>query len=242
MNRLIANEALKLRTMRSPWLLLVAMQVIVVIGAAGLLANGNDTPSALAAGAAAHVGLASIFPLVLGIMAVAAEFRHRTITDTYLATPSRSKVIGAKLGVYTVAGAVMGVVGSLTALTTTAIWLAASGEATNWADTELWRTLGGATVWNAAFAAIGVGVGALIRNLAAAIAAALAWAALVEGLIGQLIGTDLSRWLPFAAGGALGRLRALDGLPQWGGAVVLAGYAILFAILALTTSVRRDVA
>ena len=64
------------------------------------------------------------------------------------------------------------------------------------------------------------------------------------GAHGQVLGGDLSRWLPFAAGSALGRLPAAiaGGLTQVTGAVVLVAYAVAFSAVALAVSLRRDVA
>ncbi|MFG2125358.1 ABC transporter permease subunit [Streptomyces sp. NPDC048710] len=245
MHTLIGTELLKLRTVRSPWLLLAASPLLVTAGVSGLVVS-DDKPldTATQSGALAHVGLTSIFTLVFGILAVAGEYRHKTITDTYLSTPARGRVIGAKLVVYAVCAAVSGVVSSLVGLGVAAAWWADKGVSFAWTDSHMWATIGGGIAWNAAFAAIGVGVGALIRSLVGAIAVALAWVALVEGTVGQLIG-NLARWLPFNAGQALGAganaMTSGSLLPRSGGGAVLAGYTLFFAVLAVTTSMRRDV-
>ncbi|RYV49555.1 hypothetical protein [Pengzhenrongella frigida] len=100
----------------------------------------------------------------------------------------------------------------------------------------------GGIIWNAAFTAIGVGLGALVRNLSTAIAAALAWLALVEGLVGQLLG-DNARWLPFNAGLSLNHMpeMTVGGLSQAAAASALLGYAVAICLVAIATTVRRDV-
>ena len=242
---LIRSEFRKLSTVRSPWLLLAAGPLLVVAGVTGLVqSGGNVHDPAVQSKALAHVALAALFTLIFGIFAVAGEYRHGTVTETFLSTPARGRVVAAKLAVYGSVGAVAGLVSSAVALAVTAAWWSAKGGSFSLSSADSWRTLAGGVAVNVAFAAIGVGVGALLRNLAVAIAAALAWIALVEGIAGQLVGAGPARWLPFSASEALGRanMTGTSGfLPQWGGGLVLAGYAIAFAAAAMVTTLRRDV-
>ncbi len=245
MQYLIRSEVLKLRTVRGPWLLLAAGPALVIAGISGLVASGLvvHDPTAQAE-ALSHVGLTSIFTLLFGIVAVAGEYRHRTITDTFLSTPVRGRVIGAKLVVYAALAALAGVVSTFVGLAVAAAWWAEKGASFGWGDSAMWATIAGSVAWNAIFAAIGVSAGALIRNLVGAVAACLAWIALVEGVVGQLIG-NLARWLPFYAGQELGAggagILPERLLPRVGALVVLLVYAAIFALAALASSVRRDV-
>lgn len=242
---IIRSEFRKLTTLRSPWLLLAAGPLIVVAGVTGLVeSGGNVHDPAVQRTALAHIGLAAIMTLIFGILAVAGEYRHGTITDTFLSFPARGRVIAAKLAAYALVGAAAGLVCAVVDVAVTAAWWTAKGSTFQLAASGTWRIVAGGVAVNIAFAAIGVGLGALIRNVVAAVAAALAWIALIEGIAGQLLGSGLARWLPFYASEALDRASFFAParlLPQWGGGLALLGYAAVFAGAAFFTTLKRDV-
>jgi ABC-2 type transport system permease protein len=245
MPSLIRAEIRKLTSLRGPWLLLAAGPLLVIAGVSGLVVSDRNLAEPATRNAAlAHVGLAALLTLVLGVLAVAGEYRYRTVTDTYLGCPRRGRVVAAKLAVYSVLGALAGLVTAATALATVAIWWSAKGVTFPLSTSDTWRTLGGGVAANIAFAAIGVGLGALIRNLVIAITVALLWIVLIEGILAQLLGSTLARWLPFAASAALDR-STMSGtaglLSQWAGALVLLGYVAVFVGAAVVTTLNRDV-
>ncbi len=240
----IRSEFRKLSTVRSPWLLLAAGPLIVAAGVTGLVVSrANLRDPGVQRTALAHIGLAAIITLIFGILAIAGEYRHGTITATFLSFPDRGRVVTAKLTVYALAGLAAGLVSALVAVAVSAAWWTARGDTFRF-SAAAWRTLAGGIAVNIAFAMIGVGLGALVRNVTGAVAAALAWIALIEGIAGQVLGPGLARWLPFAASQALDRSSLLGPgrpLPQWGGAVVLLGYTAAFAAAAAFITLRRDV-
>src|SRR6185503_14625559 len=103
------------------------------------------------------------------------EFRHHTITDTYLTTPRRGRVLTAKLIAGLLAGLALGLAAVLVTLAIAVPWLAAEHHALPLDAGYVWLTLLGAIVWCTGYQAIGVAIGALVRNPILAITGSLAW-------------------------------------------------------------------
>ena len=102
----------------------------------------------------------------------------------------------------------------------------------------------GNTVASALYAALGVGLGGLLRNQVGAIIGALGWIFLVEPLLSIIPGFEdfAVKWLPSAAGSALtGVAEDPDALGQFSAGLVLLAYAVAFLAAGLWMVRRRDV-
>ncbi|MEO3868125.1 hypothetical protein ABGB18_04755 [Nonomuraea sp. B12E4] len=100
----------------------------------------------------------------------------------------------------------------------------------------------------ALYTLFGFGVGALIKNQVGAIVAVIVWVLLVESLVNAIPALQpVGRWTPAGAAAAVTNSGAGLGvdlsylLPAWAGALVLLAYALLFAALAWSTTLRRDI-
>lgn len=250
MTRLILAEFRKLFTTRLwLWLLLgsagiTALYVSLSIGFADnpnnptpplTTTSGQNTVFSLGSAAGALVA-------VLGAIGITGEYRHRTATATFLATPRRGRVVLAKLVTY----ATVGVGYALVCIVVTAAialpWLAAEGiEVT--ADGKP-ATLAGVVGAVAIYALVGVGLGALVRDQVATVAGLLIYVFVVEPILTRIPAfASWSRYLPDAAANALTHVSQADQefLEPWVGAVVLAGYGLAFAVAGSYLAVRRDV-
>jgi len=243
MRSLITTEARKLTSVRSTWILLAATAVLAGLHAAGLLIGdpgGELTADVGKQRVLFSAGMGSILAIVLGVLISAGEFRHGTITDTYLTTPRRGRVMTAKLTAGFAFGALAGLASAVTTMAVSAPWLAAKDTPLPLDRGYVWLTLLGAVIWCSAYAVIGVAVGALARNPVLGIVGSLAWLYLVEGIVVSAF-EDVGRWLPSGAASAIGNNVREGLLPQWGGAVMLAAYAAVIAAVASLTTLRRDV-
>ncbi|HYJ50714.1 MAG TPA: ABC transporter permease [Microbacterium sp.] len=264
------SEATKQLTTSMWWILAVVLFAYVGFTAAVLgfvftgAATGSlpgDAPpvpieglSAVLYSAATAIGY--VFPLLIGTLMVTAEFRHKTLTPTFLATPKRGLVLWAKILVGIALGVLFGVVGVLSSVIPSAGFLAANGLETDFTSSDTWALFGRMILAFVLWVLVGIGVGALVRNQVGAIVGVLVFtqflepvgrtaAGFVEGL------TGVTRFLPGAASDALvgaslfstaaPGLPAEDPLQWWVGGLVLLGYAIVLVLLGHLISWRRDV-
>jgi len=271
MVRAVRAEWLKFGTTRMWWVLLLVL-VGYVAFTSGLLAImfgvlGDQLaqdptapqipPDALAAIVYSSVtAVGYVIPLILGTLAVTGEVRYRTLTPTFLATPSRGVALVSKVVVMFVAGAGYGAVGLAAAIGVGAPIIAATGGDLQLVEAATWTLAARAVLAMALWAAIGVGVGSLIQNQVAAVVIVLAFTQFVEPLLrfGSAFwepAAQVGRFLPGSASDALvgasifssfsGGGMAVVPLNWWQGGLVLAVLAAVVAFAGYLTAWRRDV-
>ena len=248
MSALARSEWLKLRTTRSVFGLTLALVLLVALATAGLVGASDENGLGTAdfrGDVVFAAGTASLFTLLLGILLVTGEYRHGTIAPTFLVTPVRERVIGAKALVGMLAGVVLGAIAIVLALAIAVPWVSARGASFELGDAELWKRVLGVLLAAALSGALGVAVGALVHNQLAAVVGALAWFFVAEPLVGgafSLLGAPgVGRYLPGSATNALMEWGEGHLLAGWAALVVTTGYVLVFGTLGLLRTARRDV-
>jgi ABC-2 type transport system permease protein len=186
----------------------------------------------------------NVWVLILGIVAVTGEFRHQTVTPTFLATPHRGRVVIAKLIAYAVVGIGYGIATIAITLAIALPWLSAKGFDISLGSNGIPGTLAGVGAGVAVYALLGVGLGALLRNQIAAVVGALVYLFVVEAILSAVpVVRDAYPYLPGGANAALvGTFTPnVDLLEQYQGGLLLVAYGVVFSILGTWLAVRRDV-
>jgi ABC-2 type transport system permease protein len=239
----IEAELLKIRSTRTTIGLALGMIALVVLFAllSGLLTKAPHLMSSEDQLGLLSVGsFSGVFSALAGIMLITSEYRYGTIRPTFLFSPRRSRVLAAKLAAGLLAGLVFGVVGQALGSAIGIAILDARGipYAPDTGATAL--LLGGTLAASALWGAIGVGLGAIVRNQVGAIIALLAWGFVVENLLFAFV-PSVGRFAPVHAQNGLFGLTTKHLLsPAAGGATLIAWTAALAAV-GVVLAARRDV-
>jgi ABC-2 type transport system permease protein len=253
MTRLVRSEWTKLFTTRL-WIGLLLGGCALVGGFAALFtgfagSTQNGQPGLPPVGSEQYEELvfavsanASVMLLILGIIGMTQEYRHKTATPTFLTMPKRGRVVVAKLLAYGLVAIPFALAIIATDVLVATIYAGARGDAPSLSADNL-RVLAGAGAALVIFTVMGVGIGALLRNQVAAVVGALVYLYVVEPIISSIPATASAfKWLP---GGAVQAMTATFEGPEllepWQGALVLLGYGLVAAVLGTFLAVRRDI-
>jgi ABC-2 type transport system permease protein len=248
-SRLVRAEMLKQRTTRTTLLLLFWMAGLVLLVVLLHVFSLSSQHLSSSDGQLKVVGwgtsIGALFASLLGALSITAEIRHGTIRPTFLATPRRHRVMVAKLIAVASAGVAVGLLAEALTAGIDAAGLAARGIHIQLSAGDYLQLLAGGAAAGGLFAAIGLGVGAVIRQQVGAVIGLCVWILLIETtLIGNV--PSAGRFAPGAAAGALAgavQTQSVSTLVTPAvGVLLLAAYAAVAATAGVILTNRRDVA
>jgi ABC-type transport system involved in multi-copper enzyme maturation permease subunit len=274
--RLIRSEFLKLRTTNAWWMFVLGALIMLALA---ILFNwlqadfafNQELPEGVSAEDAATLeatrdavfqaanlytsgqffGL--MFVMLVGIVIVTSEFQHQTATTTFLASPHRTSVVLAKLGVAALFGAGLWLISLLINIPVTMGILSIYDQPALLGEWAVQRSILLNLLAYAIWGVLGIGLGVLIRSQIGAT---------VTGTVLYLVGTTaatilvvvLENWLgwswidevqyavPSVASAVMVSGTDIPGQPAyWVGALVLIGWAVVTGAIGTILTRKRDI-
>ena len=242
--RLFASELLKIRTApRTVLGLLLAELAIVAIGTASTIDSFNDFGNApsfverpdVERDLISVVGTSLLFALILGVLLITWEYRHGTITQTFLVTPVRDRVVAVKALVAGLAGAALALPALVLMLVIAELWIPDRLDFTGH-DVSF-----GARIFLAAsiVCVLGLEIGAITGRQLGAIIVAFAWTIFAEPALSTW--SSVQEYLPVYAifEGVIG---SEDRQQSFGrGLLTIVVYVVALGAAAILMTRRRDI-
>jgi ABC-type transport system involved in multi-copper enzyme maturation permease subunit len=261
----VRGELLKMRTMPGVWVcfglafpLTVLIMWVIFASAGGFPGHTysfvhtlNQKRLLLGAGYLAITFLAPI----TGVICITSEYRQKTITNTLVFTPIRSRVLGAKIIVTSFWAILMALLSLVVTLTAGLFWNAELGGTASSVIDQAGAVIPGLIGASILLGLFGLGFGVLVKNQVAGILITIGTTFILEGILVALARAVLHynlNWLPSSAAAALAGAVARAGiggggghagqlLPWWLGGIVMLGWGLVPLTIGYFTTFRRDV-
>lgn len=244
--RLVRSEIRKLTTTRMPLAFLGVILVLAGVTAAAVVwgtdMDGSKTFISTAAdqqSLMAFAGNALMGSALFGAVAVAREFAHKTIVPTFLASPRRTLTMSAQVTAVMLGGALLSILGALAVLGAVALGLPFTDYGFLATVGGVVRVVAASALTGAAGAALGAGVGWLVRNPGGAVTVVVGVLFISPPMIVQLT-PDAASWVPTSLAWAISGVTADPSVPMALLAVTL--WALVPALAGLLSIRRRDAA
>ncbi|HXF00562.1 MAG TPA: hypothetical protein VN458_09470 [Solirubrobacterales bacterium] len=194
MTALLEAELLKLSTTRT-FVALAAIAVATSVLIAGLVSLLSEPSEGSVLTDVFTSDTSSLFILILAIVGITGEWRHRTIASSLLAAPDRLRFLAAKTLAFAAAGLLLSLLIAIGVSITGFAVLSARNLPLPEAG-ELLAQIGRNAIVAALLGAFGVGIGALVRNQPVAIVGVLVASFVLEPAVLGLA-PDVGRYGPF---------------------------------------------
>lgn len=186
-----------------------------------------------------------VFALILGVLIITVEFRHKTATTSFLTTPRRACFVLGKVVIAAPSGIALAIIVLAATVIGGGIALSATGGSFCAMAHQIGAVAPGMILVYALFAVLGVGVGSLLTNQMAAIVVCLGWFLILENIIGG-IWTGTVTWLPSGAAQAASSVSSSGAdsiglFSWWQGSLLILAYGLVFATVGSVVLTRRDI-
>jgi hypothetical protein len=246
MSALVGAEFLKFRTTRA-WIgFLLAAVALTAIAAAGTVGTAREDQLGTAQLSRDIVSTSlftALIALMIGILSVTVEWRHGTVTRTFLVTPRRERVLIAKELWVALLAAALAVLAIVLVLAIAVPWLTVEGSSLK-LDGGVAGLVGRIVIASVLWGTLGVGVGAVVQSQTFALVGAVIWILVVEALITALLGLiDLEAVGEYLPGRALSSFDGTEegGLTTWAAGAVSLAWVVALGFLGCVRTARRDV-
>jgi len=234
MNRLVSAELLKLRTVRSAWLLLLTLPLVAVVSLLDAALDPVEHNTGLVDFMDVSFVVVGIAVAAFAASQVGTEFQRRMVALDYLSVPGRVPVLTAKLLTYGAVAAVVGLLSSVVAhVVVTPI--AMGRDIPLDGITDILARIAAVTIAAALVGALGAAIGVLVPHPAIAVGAIVAWQIAV-GVLGMALG--IGEYLPIGLITTVAHLGGTVLLPV--AFASLAAYVVVTGGAALAVGRHRD--
>ena len=252
--RVVRSEWLKMRTLRSSWLTFgLAVLSVPGIGIAIAWSTANDWTHMRPrqqnrfdplGDPLSGFNLSQLAIGVLGILLISGEYSGGMIRATLAAVPKRLPVLWAKLVVFVSITLVFMVPTAIFTFFVSEHLLSKQHIQVSWSTPHVPRIVIGVGLYLTVVAALAVGIGAIVRNVAAAIGvfvAVLLVLPAIASALPQIWADRINKWLPSNAGQALMSIHSdSTTLSPYRGFIVFCADAIGAVAIAAVLLKRRD--
>ena len=269
MSAAIVSEYRKFFSTRMWWVLTLIMVAFFLVFSFAMswafayeAASGDFPEEALDVMRPTVYGLAPymgyVFPVIVGALAVTAEYHHNTILPTFSGEPRRWVVMIAKTIAAVPMGFFIAVAGTASCLIGGGVGFWVNGAATQLLTATTLKNAALSVLALTIWALVGVGLGMLVISQVGVIITVLGFCFIIEPILSAVLSmfsatSSIPQFLPSAASGSLAGGNNIylmigessgsefSALSAWQGGLVLAAYGVVFGVLGYFLRIRRDV-